>query len=44
MEYIALTDAEESQVMLLAWDGKRFEEAARARSDERAMVATAVWL
>ena len=44
VEYIALTDAEESQVMLLAWDGKQFEEAARARLDEGAMVAMAVWL
>ena len=44
VEYIALTDAEESQVMVLAWDGKRFEEAARVRLDQGAMIATAVWL
>ena len=42
--YIALTDAEEPQLVVLAWDGKRFEEAARVGLDDGAMVATAVWL
>jgi carboxy-cis,cis-muconate cyclase len=44
VEYIALTDSEAWQVIVLGWDGKRFEEVARAKMDEGAVVATAVWL
>ena len=43
-EYIVLTDSEEGLVMVLSWNGQEFEEAARARLDEGAGVATAVWL
>ena len=44
IEYIALTDSEESLVTVLGWDGRQFHEAARAKLDEEAGAATAVWL
>ena len=44
IEYIALVDAEKSQVMVLGWDGKRIDEVAKIQMDAGAVVATAVWL
>jgi carboxy-cis,cis-muconate cyclase len=44
IEYIALTDSEESLVMVLSWDGRDFKEAARAKLDGGVGPATAVWL
>lgn len=44
IEYIVLTDSEEGLVMIISWNGQEFKEAARARLDEGAGVATAVWL
>ena len=44
VEYIAMTDSEECQVLLLAFDGKDIKEVAKVRLDEGAGAATAVWL
>ncbi|GAA5920013.1 hypothetical protein JCM1841_000377 [Sporobolomyces salmonicolor] len=44
VEYLALTDSEEGLVMVLSWDGKQVEEVARARLENGAGAATAVWL
>ena len=44
VEFIALTESEECQVMVLAFDGKEIKDVARVRLDEGAGAATAVWL
>ncbi len=44
IEYIAITDSEDCMVMVLSWDGREFKEVARAKLDEGAGAATAVWL
>ncbi|KAI1609409.1 Lactonase, 7-bladed beta-propeller-domain-containing protein [Exophiala viscosa] len=44
IEYLALTDSEEGYVFVLSWDGSHIKEVARARLDEGASTATAVWL
>lgn len=51
-EFIALTDSEEGWVVILGWDGKRFQEVAATklgdedgeRQEEVVQAATAVWL
>lgn len=44
VEYLALTDSEDCQVIVVSWDGKEMKEVARVRLDEGAGAATAVWL
>ncbi len=44
VEYLALTDSEEGWVFVLSWDGQDMKEVARAKLDEGAGAATAVWL
>ncbi|EXJ83664.1 hypothetical protein A1O1_07288 [Capronia coronata CBS 617.96] len=44
VEYLALTDSEQGWVFVLSWDGKEIKEVARAKLDEGAGAATAVWL
>jgi carboxy-cis,cis-muconate cyclase len=44
IEYIALTDSDDGLVMVLSWDGREFNEAARVTLGPGVTAATAVWL
>ncbi len=39
-----LTDGEEGFVMVLGWDGERFEEVDRVELEEGDMASHAIWL
>ena len=44
MAWLALTDSDQGLVMVLRWDGRRFDEVARVQLPDKAGAATAVWL
>jgi carboxy-cis,cis-muconate cyclase len=44
LDWLVLTDGEEGFVMVLGWDGERFEEVDRVQFEDGDMASHAIWL